>query len=56
MVAAYKPVRRTMTKASLVGTLGSLMGVARLIQPYLREAYTLIGSDGELQCSLPRWW
>jgi len=30
-VAAYKPVGRTMTKASLVGTLGSLMGVAPLI-------------------------
>jgi len=38
MVAAYQPVGRTMTKASLVGTLGTLMGVAPLIQN-LREAY-----------------
>jgi len=47
IVAAYKPIGRTMTKASLVGTLGSLMGVALLIQLYLREAYVLIGQ--------PRW-
>jgi len=43
----YKPVGKTMTKTSLVGTLGSLMRVALLIQLYLREAYTLIGQ--------PRW-
>jgi len=50
MVAAYKPVGKAMTKkelASLVGTLGSLMRVAPLVQLYLREAYMLIGQ--------PRW-
>jgi len=50
MVAVYKPVGKTMTKmelASLVGTLGSLIRVAPLIQLYLREAYILIGK--------PRW-